>query len=179
VSQQVEPLRGVFRTALRDVLVLTAAVTVLGTVLGGVLVGTSGTLAGLVGGAVVLLVAGTTPLTMLRTAAASLTTAMAAVVGAWLVKTVIVLVAVVALRGSDAVDRRVFAWVVVTGLVCSVVTDARAVQAGRVPYVDPAAGQVAVTGEDVAVAGGIDDARDLGQVRGSGEVRGPGGLEEP
>lgn len=137
MSPQSEPLRWVFRTALRDVLVLTAVVTVLGTVLGGVLVGASGTWAGLVGGLVVLLVAGTTPLTMLRTAAASLTTAMAAVVGAWLVKTVIVLVAVIALRGSDVVDRRVLVGVVVVGLVCSVVTDARAVQAGRVPYVDP------------------------------------------
>ena len=77
---------------------------------------------------------------MLLTARASLTAAMAAVAGGWLVKTVIVLVAVVALRGADLVDPRVLTLVVVAGLLGSVAVDARAVLSGRVPYIDTVAG---------------------------------------
>lgn len=133
-----DPVREVFRTAVRDVLVLVAAVTVIGTVLGGVLVGPAGVWGGLVGGAIALLAAAATPVTMLRTAGAPLTTAMAAVVGGWLLKTVVVLIAVVVLRDSEALDHRVFFGVVAAGLLGSVLVDGRAVLRGRVPYVSPA-----------------------------------------
>jgi len=134
-----DAMRAVFRTALRDVLLLTVAVTVVGTVLGVVLVGQRGLWGGILGGVVVLLVGGTTPITMLLTARASLTAALGAVAGGWLVKTVIVLVAVVALRGADLVDPRVLTLVVVAGLLGSVAVDARAVLSGRVPYIDTGA----------------------------------------
>lgn len=143
------PLRAVFRTAVRDVVVLTVVATVLGAVLGGFLVGERGVWGGVLGGAVALLVAGATPVTMLLTARSSLTVAMAAVAGGWLVKTVIVLIAVVLLTDADVVDGRVFAAVVVVGLLGSVAVDARAVAAGRVPYVDPAPPSTGSAPDDV------------------------------
>lgn len=134
-----DPVREVFRTAVRDVLVLTAALTVVGAVVGALVSGAPGLWGGLVGGLVVLVAAATTPVTMLRTAGAPLTTAMAAAAAGWFVKTAIVLVAVLVLRGTDVLDKRVLALVVVVGLLGSVVLDGRAVQRGRVPYVTPAA----------------------------------------
>ncbi len=144
------PLRAVFRTAVRDVVVLTVVVTVLGAAIGGAVAGTPGLWGGLLGGAIALVAAATTPVTMLATARSSLTTAMAAVAGGWLVKTAIVLIAGLALRGVD-MDRKVFVIVVAVGLLGSVAVDARAVAAGRVPYVDgplpPAAGDPDATPE--------------------------------
>lgn len=130
------PLRSVFRTAVRDVVVLTVVLTVLGAAIGGAVADQRGVLGGLLGGGVVLLVGATTPVTMLLTARSSLTVALAAVAGGWLVKTVIVLVGVVGIRGADLVDARVFGLVVVVGLLGSVAVDGRAVLAGRVPYLD-------------------------------------------
>jgi hypothetical protein len=141
------PLREVFRTAVRDVVVLTAVLTVLGAGVGSAVADQRGLHGGLLGAAVVLLVGATTPVTMLLTAGSSLTAAMAAVAGGWLVKTVIVLVGVVMIRGTDVVDARVFGLVVVVGLLGSVAVDGRAVLAGRVPYVD-ASGPVAADGAD-------------------------------
>jgi len=133
-----DPVQGVFRTAVRDVLVLVGVVTVVGTVLGGVIAGGPGVWGGLVGGIIALLAGAATPVTMLRTAGLPLTTAMAAVVAGWLTKTFVVLVAVVVLRDSAALDHRVFFGVVAAGLLGSVVVDGRAVLRGRVPYVTPA-----------------------------------------
>ncbi len=134
-----DPVREVFRRALRDVLVLTAVVTVLGTVIGGVAVGAAGVWGGVVGGVLALLAAAATPVTMLRTAGASLMTAMLAVMAAWVAKSAVVIAAVALLRGSDWFDARVLFWVAAAGLLGSVLVDGRAVQGGRVPYVTPEA----------------------------------------
>lgn len=133
-----DPVREVFRRALRDVLVLTAVVTVLGTVIGGIAVGAPGVWGGLVGGLIALLAAAATPVTMLRTAGAPLLTAMLAVMAAWVAKSAVVIAAVALLRGSDWFDARVLFWVAAAGLLGSVLVDGRAVQGGRVPYVTPA-----------------------------------------
>lgn len=156
-SDRAAPLRNVFRTAVRDVLVLTFVLTVLGTAIGGAVAGQQGVLGGLLGGAAVLLVGATTPVTMLLTAGSSLTAAMGAVAGGWLLKTVIVLVGVVAIRGGDLVDARVFGLVVVVGLLGSVALDARAVLAGRVPYLDVAG---PVTTDRAEAEGDAPDAPD-------------------
>jgi hypothetical protein len=151
------PLRRVFRTAVRDVVVLTVVLTVLGAAVGSAVADQRGLLGGLLGGAVVLLVGATTPVTMLLTAGSSLTAAMAAVAGGWLAKTVIVLVGVLAIRGADLVDTRVFGLVVVVGLLGSVAVDGRAVLAGRVPYLDVAA---PVTDDDETDEGAAPEAPD-------------------
>lgn len=133
-----DPVRDVFRSAVRDVVVLVLAVTVVGTVVGGVVAGGPGVWGGLVGGVIALLFGVATPVTMLRTAESPLSTAMAAVVAGWLGKTFVLLVAVVMLRDSDALNHPVFFCVVAAGLLGSVVVDGRAVLRGRVPYVTPA-----------------------------------------
>ncbi len=130
-----DPVREVFRRALRDVLVLTAVVTVLGTVVGGLVAGAPGAWGGVVGGAIALAAAAATPVTMLKTAGAPLMTAMLAVMGAWVVKSAVVIAAVALLRGSDWFDAPVLFWVAAAGLLGSVLVDGRAVQNGRVPYV--------------------------------------------
>lgn len=133
-----DPVRAVFRRALRDVLVLTVVVTAVGTVVGGVLLGAPGVWGGVVGGLIALLTAGATPVTMLRTAGAPLLTAMLAMVAAWVAKSLVVICSVALLRGSEWFDARVLFGVAAAALLGSVLVDARAVQGGRVPYVTPA-----------------------------------------
>lgn len=129
-------VRAVFRRALRDLLVVVVVLTVLGSGLGWLVAGSAGLWGGLLGGAVVLLVAGTTVVTMLLTARLPVATAGAIALAAWVVKAGILLVALLVLGRTDLVHRPVFGAVVVLGLVASVVVDYRAVALGRVTYVD-------------------------------------------
>lgn len=57
--------------------------------------------------------------------------------GGWLAKMVVVVVAVVLLRQVESLPRAPFGWVVVVGLVATMVIDFLAVRAARVAYVDP------------------------------------------
>ena len=135
-----DPLRGVFRRALRDVLGFTGALAVVGSGVGWLVAGTPGVWSGLLGAAVSLLVAGTTVATMLVTAGADLARAGALALAAWVVKAVILIGAFVALRGTDLVHRPLFSMIVVAGVLGSLALDYRAVARGRVPYVDPSSG---------------------------------------
>ena len=132
-----DPLRGVFLRALRDVLLFTVGLVVVGSGVGWLVAGVPGLWAGLLGGAVSLLVAGTTVATMLLTAGSDLARVGAVALAAWVVKAAILIGAFVALRGSDLVDRPLFSLVVVAGVLGSLALDYRAVARGRVPYVDP------------------------------------------
>lgn len=132
-----EPVRAVFRAALRDVVVVILVLTVIATVAGGCAVGGHGVWGAVLGGAIALIAAATTPAVMLLTAGAPLGTASAAAMAAWVVKAGVLLVAFLALGETDLVDRRVLAIVVVLGVLVSLAADCRAVARGRVPYVDP------------------------------------------
>ena len=133
-----DPEGQVFRTALRDMLVLLAVLAVLGVGLGALLAGTPGVLGALLGVGLALVFSGTTVVSMLVTAGKPATTMAAVVMGAWLAK-VVVLVAVLALiRDEDFYHRGVLAAVLVAGVVGSAFLDLRAVRGGRVPYVTPA-----------------------------------------
>jgi hypothetical protein len=135
-AQAPDPIRRVFRRALRDVLVFTAALAVLGAGAGWLVAGTPGVWSGVLGAAVSLLVAGTTVATMLVTSGADLARAGAVALAAWVVKAMILIGAFIALRGSDLVSRPIFSLVVVVGVLGSLALDYRAVARGRVPYVD-------------------------------------------
>ena len=135
-----DAIRGVFRRALRDVLVFIACLAVVGAGVGWLVAGTPGVWSGVLGAAVSLLVAGTTVATMLLTVGADLARAGAVALAAWVVKAVILIGAFVALRDTDLVDRPLFSAVVVAGVLGSLALDYRAVARGRVPYVDPADG---------------------------------------
>lgn len=133
-----DPARAVFRTALRDMLVLLAVLAVLGIGLGALLAQAPGVWGAVIGVGLALVFSGTTIVSMLVTSGKPATTMAAVVMGAWLGK-VIVLIAVLALlRGEDFYDRGVLAAVLVLGVVGSAFLDLRAVRGGRVPYVTPA-----------------------------------------
>lgn len=131
-----DPVRTLFRRALREVLVLVAVLTVLGAVAGAAAVGAPGLWAGLAGAAVTLVVAGSTAGLMLLTAGVPLSTSAALAFAAWVLKAGVLLLALLALRSNDIVDRRVFGLVVLAGVLGSMVVDFRAVARSRVPYTD-------------------------------------------
>ena len=132
-----QAVRAVFRTALRDVLVLLGALTVLGVAIGALVAGLPGVWGALLGVGVALLFSATTVWAMLRTVDASPTTTAAVVMGSWLAKMVVLIVILVVLRGMDFYDRWVFAGVLLVGVIGSAVLDYRAVSRGRIPYVEP------------------------------------------
>lgn len=132
--------RRVFRRALRDVLAFSVVLAAVGAGLGALVADDAGAWGGALGGAVTLLVAGTTVATMLLTARVPVATAGAIALAAWVVKAGVLLVAFIALRESELVHRPTFGIVVVLGVLGSLVIDYRAVSLGRVPYVDPTQG---------------------------------------
>lgn len=134
-----DPVRAMLRGALRDVLVFVVALTALGAAVGGLVAAAPGVWGGLLGGGVTLLVAGTTVALMLWTAALPVATSAAVALGAWVVKAAVLIVALLALQGTDAVHRGVFGVVVVVGVLGSLVLDIRAATRARVPYVTPPA----------------------------------------
>ncbi|MFI2753541.1 hypothetical protein ACGIF2_08910 [Cellulomonas sp. P22] len=130
----------VFRTALRDMLVLLGVTAVLGVGVGVLVAGTPGAWGALIGVGLVLVFSGTTILSMLRTAHSDPQVTAAVVLGAWLGKIVVVIALLAVLRGMDFYSRGVLAVVVAVGVIGSALLDFRAVSRGRVPYVEPAAG---------------------------------------
>lgn len=139
IGQHGQAVRAVFRTALRDVLVLLGALTVLGVAIGALVSGLPGVWGALLGVGVALLFSATTVWAMLRTVDASPSTTAGVVMGSWLVKMVVLIVILVVLRGMDFYDRWVFAAVLLVGVIGSAVLDYRAVSRGRIPYVEPGA----------------------------------------
>jgi hypothetical protein len=129
--------RNVFRTALRDMLLLLAVLAVLGIGLGALLAGTPGVWGAAIGVGLALLFSGTTIASMLLTSHKPATTMAAVVMGAWLAKVVVLIAVLAVLRGEDFYHRGVLAAVLVVGVVGSALLDLRAVRGGRVPYVIP------------------------------------------
>ncbi|MCL3860447.1 hypothetical protein [Actinotalea sp. K2] len=129
-----EALRAVFRRALRDVLVLVTVIAVVGIAAGAALRGTPGVWGALIGTVIVAVFSGSTVVAMLRTAGSSVTTASAALVGTWIAKMLLLIVAIAVLRDLDFYDSGVLGVVVIVGVLGSVFVDFRAVSTGRVPY---------------------------------------------
>jgi hypothetical protein len=138
-----EPVRAVFRQALRDMLVLVVTLAVVGTAVGALVADptSAGVWGALLGVAVALVFSGSTVLAMLLTARSSVTAASGALVGTWLVKMLLLIIAFSLLRNAEFYDRGVFVVVVLVGVLGSVLLDYRAVSMARVPYVDPSAGR--------------------------------------
>lgn len=133
-----DAVHAVFRTALRDMLLLLGALTVLGVGLGALLAGTPGVWGAVIGVGLALLFSGTTIVSMLLTSRKPPATMAAVVMGAWLGKVVVLIAVLAVLRGQDFYDRVVLAAVLLVGVVGSAFLDLRAVRGGRVPYVTPA-----------------------------------------
>jgi len=127
----------VFRRALRDMLVLLAALAVLGVGIGALAAGRPGVWGALIGVGLALVFSGTTIVSMLVTARASVQRLAAVVLGAWLGKVLVVIVVLALIQDRDFYDKPVLAVVLLVGVVGSAVLDYRAVSRGRVPYVEP------------------------------------------
>ncbi|MFS0698913.1 hypothetical protein AB6N24_02965 [Cellulomonas sp. 179-A 4D5 NHS] len=128
----------VFRRALRDMLVLLAALSVLGVGIGWLVAGSAGVWGALIGVGLALVFSGTTVVSMLRTAHASPQAMAGVVMGAWLGKVIVVIVVLAVLRDLEFYDRTVLAVVLLVGVLGSALLDYRAVTNGRIPYVEPA-----------------------------------------
>ncbi|GAA1406032.1 hypothetical protein [Oerskovia paurometabola] len=134
-----DAVSAVFRTALRDTLLLLGGLLVLGVGLGALLAGTAGVWGALMGVGIALVFSGTTIVAMARTARSTPTTTAAVVLGSWLVKIVLLGIVLAVLRNYEFYDRIVFAVVLLVGVIGSALLDYRAVDRGRIPYVTPKA----------------------------------------
>lgn len=132
-----EAARAVFRRALRDTVVLLAVLAVLGVGVGALVAGVPGVWGALIGVGLALVFSATTVVAMLRTLDASPTTMAAVVMGTWLAKVLVVIVVLALVRDLEFYSRGVLAAVLALGVVGSAVLDFRAVNGGRVPYVEP------------------------------------------
>ena len=135
-----DPVCAVFRTALRDMLLLLAALAVLGVGVGALVAGRPGVWGALLGVAMTLVFSGTTIVSMLVTARSSAATTGAVIVGTWLVKMIVLIGALVALRPLGFYDRMVLGVVLLVGVLGAALLDYRAVRRGRVPYTEPSRG---------------------------------------
>lgn len=132
-----DPTAAVFRRALRDTGMLLGVLAVVGIGAGALLAGLPGVWGALIGVGLALVFSGTTVVAMLRTLHSAPTTMAAVVMGTWLAKVLVVVVVLALLRDHDFYSRGVLAAVLALGVVGSAVLDFRAVQNGRVPYVEP------------------------------------------
>ena len=128
--------RRVLRIALRDTAVFLGVLAVLGVGVGALTAGLAGVWGALVGVAIAAFFCGTTVWSMLRSVGASPAAMAGLVMGSWIAKIVILMVVLAVLRGQDFYDRWVLLAVVAVGAIGSSLLDYRAVQQGRVPYVD-------------------------------------------
>jgi F0F1-type ATP synthase assembly protein I len=129
--------RRVLRTALRDTLLLVGALVVLGGGIGLLVAGVPGLWGALVGAAIAAFFCATTIWSMMRTVGSSPARMAAFVMGAWIAKIVVLIVVLALLQGRDFYDPWVLIAVLAVGAIGSALLDYRAVNSGRVPYVQP------------------------------------------
>jgi hypothetical protein len=132
--------QAMLRAALRDGLILVAALAVLGSLVGLLVAGMPGLWGGLIGAAIAAFFCGTTVWSMLYTVGKGATTMGAVVMGTWLAKMVVLVAVLLVLTRFDFYDRVVLFIVLLLGAVGAAVLDYRAVKNGRVTYVEPEAG---------------------------------------
>ncbi|HEY3436664.1 MAG TPA: hypothetical protein VGK35_03140 [Actinotalea sp.] len=136
-----DPVRDVFRRALRDMLVLVAVLAVVGVAVGALVADppSAGVWGAVIGVAIALVFSGTTVVSMLVTAHSPVTTTAVVILGGWLVKMVVLVATLVVLGDQHFYDRKVLVGVLLAGVLGSTYLDYRAVARGRVPYTTPAA----------------------------------------
>jgi len=87
-----------------------------------------------VGAALAAVFSLTTPLVMLRTVRSSLVTVTGVVMGTWLIKVVVVVAVLAAVRNADALDKQVLGFVLLVGVLGSLAADLKATSDVRIPY---------------------------------------------
>jgi len=129
--------RRVLRAALRDTLLLVGALVVLGGGIGLLVAGLPGLWGALVGAGIAAFFCATTIWSMMTTVGSSPARMAAFVMGAWVAKIVVLIVVLALLKGATFYDPWVLIAVLAVGAIGSALLDYRAVNAGRVPYVQP------------------------------------------
>ncbi len=129
------PERAMLRVALRDTVVLLGGLAIVGVAVGLAVART----AGLWGAVIGVLLAGffcaTTIVSMLRTVGSGPTAMAAFVMGAWIVKMIVLIAVLAVLRSHEFFNPYVLFGVVAVGAIGSALLDYRAVGRSRVPYV--------------------------------------------
>ncbi|HEY0118321.1 MAG TPA: hypothetical protein VGC04_06055 [Cellulomonas sp.] len=139
-SESGSAAEAVFRRALRDVAILLGALLVLGLVVGGLVAGLPGVWGALIGWGLAVVFSTTTIVAMVRTSRSSPAAMAGVVMGSWLAKVLVVVLVLGLLRPLDFYSAPVLGGVLVIGVIGSALLDYRAVTLGRVPYVEPGAG---------------------------------------
>lgn len=134
------PARPIFRRALRDCLLLLAALAVTAPVVGWFVSGWPGVWGAVVGVALAALFSLSTPLVMLRTLRSPMMQVTGVVMGTWLVKVLVVIVVLALVRNVEWLDQQVLGVVLLLGVLGSLALDLRAVTDTRIPYVAPESG---------------------------------------
>ena len=127
----------VFRTALRSMLLLLGALTVVGVPVGYMVDGTAGVWGALIGIGLALVFSGTTVVAMLRTVRSTPQVMAGVVMGTWLAKVLVVIVVLAVIKDLDFYSKPVLAAVLLVGVLGSAYLDYRAVTRSHVPYVEP------------------------------------------
>lgn len=133
-----EALTRTFRAALVGSAILLAVVAAGGCIIGFLVAGMPGLYGALVGAGVAAVFCGATILSFLLTAKQPFFVVQMAAVVSWLVKVVVVIIVMVALRNLDFYSPGVLFGTVVVAVIGTVVVDSVAVLRGRVPYIEPA-----------------------------------------
>ncbi|ACZ31470.1 conserved hypothetical protein [Xylanimonas cellulosilytica DSM 15894] len=131
------PERAMLRTALRSSALLLGGLAVVGIAVGAPVAGTAGVWGAVIGVLLAGFFCATTIWSMLRTVGSSPTAMAGVIMGAWVVKMIVLIAVLAVLRGRDFFDPYVLFGVVAVGAIGSALLDYRAVGRGRVPYVQP------------------------------------------
>lgn len=129
-------LAALYSRVLRELLTATAAIIVLGIVGGYLVDGLAGVLGAVLGVGAALLFSGTTVLSMRASLGRPPTTLAAVVLGAWVVKMVILVAIFAVLQDMTFYNRYVFAVVLFVVVLTSMVIDVRAVVQARIPHAE-------------------------------------------
>jgi hypothetical protein len=116
---------------------LLAGLLVVGVPVGALLRGWPGVWGALLGVALALVFSGTTVVSVLRTADATPARMITVIMGAWMVKMIVVFVVLAVLSRFHFYDAVVLGVVLLAGVIGSAVLDYRAVTSARMPYVNP------------------------------------------
>jgi len=133
-----DPMRQIFVRVLRELLLATAVIAVLGVGIGYLVAGGAGVAGALLGVVVALIFCGTTALSMLVSLHRPLTVLAAVILGAWLVKMLVLVVLLAAIQDLTFYDKYVFAGVLFAVVITSMAIDVRAVVKARIPNAGPA-----------------------------------------
>lgn len=125
----------VFRRALVLSLVLAAVIAVVGGVVSGLIVGQNGVISVLIGTAMAVVFAGITVVSLLAAIKYDITVFFGIIMGAWLLKAVLFLVVLVAVRDAPFIHDWSLFLSIVAAVVGTLVIDAVVVAKGRLGYV--------------------------------------------